>query len=247
MTKLGDARPGAFAARGRPTVSDNREVSNELLHAMEHGLRNKSHLDLTTREIASAAGTNAGMIHYYYHGKNGLIDAALDNLSSDIAQTLNDLNSLFLTDCQDATRKIVSGWMNVLEIHRGTASVVLIESFRPYSTVWHSYRQKKSQGSFNRMQELIRTLVRQGYYRADTDPQVAAFSIISIVLSPLLVGQIMSEIGHKISHIMDDWENEAVKLIDERYRQVDAGRRRAAWQKGRGALTGAADRGRSQH
>lgn len=220
MTNAGDARPDAASARGRPTVSDHREVSNELLHAMEHGLRNKSHLDLTTREIASAAGTNAGMIHYYYHGKNGLIDAALDNLSSDIAQILNDLNTLFLTDCQDATRKIVSAWMKVLETHRGTASVVLIESFRPYSTVWNSYRQKKSQGSFIRMQELVRTLVSQGYYRADTDPQVAAFSITSIVLSPMLVGQIMSEIGHQISHILNNWEEEAVKLIDERYRQM---------------------------
>ena len=123
MTNPGGAEPGACSARGRPAVSDNREVSNELLHAMEHGLRNKSHLDLTTREIALAAGTNAGMIHYYYHGKNGLIDAALDNLSCDIAQTLNDLNTLFMTDCQDATRKIVGAWMYLLEKHKGTASV----------------------------------------------------------------------------------------------------------------------------
>lgn len=207
-----------FSARGRPVMADHREVSTELLHAMELGLRNKSHLDLTTREIALAAGTNAGMIHYYYHGKNGLIDAALDNLSSDLAQTLNDLNTLFMTDCQDATRKIVSAWLNLLEKHKGTASVVLIESFRPYSTVWHSYRQKKSQGSFTRMQQLIRTLVSQGYFRPDIDAKVAAFSIISIVLSPMLVGQIMSEIGHQISEILANWEEEAVKLIDGRYR-----------------------------
>lgn len=218
MTNPGGAEPGACSARGRPAVSGNREVSNELLHAMEHGLRNKSHLDLTTREIALAAGTNAGMIHYYYHGKNGLIDAALDNLSSDIAQTLNDLNTLFMTDCRDATRKIVSAWMYLLEKHKGTASVVLIESFRPYSTVWHSYRQKKSQGSYTRMQQLIRTLIDQGYFRPDMDAKVAAFSIISIVLSPMFVGQIMSEIGHQVDPILDNWEDEAVKLIDGRYR-----------------------------
>ena len=212
--------PDACSGRGRPTGADHREVSNELLHAMEHGLRNKSHLDLTTREIASAAGTNAGMIHYYYHGKNGLIDAALDSLSRDLAQMLNKLDKMFMTDCDGATRKMVRAWMEVLEKHKGTASVVLIESFRPYSTVWHSYRQKKSRGSFPRMQQLIRTLMDQGYFRPEIDPPVAAFSIISIVLSPMFVGQIMSEMGHDVGLMLEKWEDEAVRLIDGQYRLV---------------------------
>lgn len=207
-----------FAARGRPMTVDNREISTELLHAMELGLRNKSHLDLTTREIATAAGTNAGMIHYYYHGKNGLIDAALDNLSSDLARMLSDLDKLFKTDCDDATTKIIGAWLSVLDKHRGTVSVVLIESFRPHSSVWSSYRQKKSQGSFGRMQRVIRTLINQGFYRPDVDPEMAAFSIISLAMSPILNGHIMAQIGHEVNHILDQWLTEAVKLIDARYR-----------------------------
>lgn len=206
-------------ARGRP-VLNSRKVSDELLQAMEYGLRSKSHLDLTTREIATTAGTNPGMIHYYYQSKSGLLDAALDNLTTDVTRTLEDLNQLFLTDCHDATRKIVTAWLDLIDTHQGTVSVVLLESFRPYSTLWCSYRKKKSRGSFGRIQQVVRTLMDRGYYRPDIDPELAALSIASIIHSPMIIGHIISEIGHPVDHILDAWPEEAIKLIDARYRLV---------------------------
>lgn len=210
---------GNTGRRGRPALIEGRELSDDIMMAVEKGLRQKSHLDLTTREIASAAGTYPAMIHYYYQGKNGLLDAILDDMCIHIAESLDNLNKLFKADCQDATRKIVQIWLELMNHHKGGASIVLIESFRPYSPVWQYYRGRKSRGSFGRMQDIVRTLIDAEYYKADVDPELAAFTIFSVVHSPVFIGQIMSEIGHPVGHLLDNWYEQSVEMLDRQYRR----------------------------
>jgi AcrR family transcriptional regulator len=66
-------------------------VYESLLIAAEHCLLGKSHLDLTTREIAATAGTQAGMINYYFEGKDGLMFALVDGIAKDADRHLRQI------------------------------------------------------------------------------------------------------------------------------------------------------------
>jgi len=215
------ARQGSERRKGRPVMADCRNISERLKNAVETGLQIKSHLDLTTREIANEAGTHAGMIHYYYQSKEGLIEAALDDFARGVAFELKRLQERFETDCSDATFIIVKTWFDLHNRYRRLSGVVLIECLRGDSPIWDHYRQRLPKNTFTRMQEIIERLSAKGYYKRDLDTAQAAFSIFCVVHSPIILGTVMAGMGHEVEGHADLWIKQSSRMLDWEFRPCD--------------------------
>jgi AcrR family transcriptional regulator len=60
------------------------EVKSLLVKALIEQLKTRSVEAISVREVAAAAGVNHGLVHRYFGSKQGLIDAAVEQLSTEI-------------------------------------------------------------------------------------------------------------------------------------------------------------------
>lgn len=82
---LGPARP---AATGRPAVRGPAAVRASLVAAASELFAARGTAAVSVREIAERAGVNHGLIHHYFHSKQGLIDATLEELAAQATKSL---------------------------------------------------------------------------------------------------------------------------------------------------------------
>lgn len=169
--------------RGRPHSCADRNLSDSLLVAAETQLRDKSHLDLTSREIAEAAGTHAGMVNYYFQGKDGLLMALLKNAAKDVDRHLDAMEAAIESGNEDPTEGLVRGLIAAYQQKAAVIPIFYIELFRVGSPVNIFYSQHREYNSV-RIEKMIRTLVAKGVYRQDLDPVAATWILLSLVIGP---------------------------------------------------------------
>lgn len=174
--------------RGRPPGSEDRNLSKSLLIAAEAKLHDKSHLDLTTREIAEMAGTHAGMVNYYFHGKEGLLFAMLDDIAKDADRHLDSIENSIENDDEDPTERIVRGLMEAYYRQASVYSVFFIELFRAAAPIREFYSRRR-EFIFIRLEKIIRRLVAKGIYRSDLDAKMATWVFLSLIIGPLVSKQ----------------------------------------------------------
>ena len=171
--------------KGRPPSGNERNLSDSLLVAAKIRLHEKSHLDLTSREIAETAGTHAGMVNYYFQSKDQLLLTLLDNLAKDIGQHLDALESRIESSNDDPTEHIVRELIDAYYPNTEVCSVFYIEMFRATKAFRMFYSQSRD-FTFDRIEKLIRKLIAKGIYRPGLDAITATWMLLSLVQGPLI-------------------------------------------------------------
>lgn len=169
--------------RGRPHGCAERNLSDSLLVAAENQLRDKSHLDLTSREIAEAAGTHAGMVNYYFQGKDGLLLELLKKAAKDVDRHLAAMEADIESKNDDPTERIVRGLIAAYQQKTAVISIFYIELFRVGTPVNTFYSQHREYNSV-RIERMIRKLVSKGIYRPDVDTVAVTWILLSLVIGP---------------------------------------------------------------
>ena len=169
--------------RGRPRRCADRNLSDSLLMAAETQLRDKSHLDLTSREIAEAAGTQAAMVNYYFQGKEGLLLALFKKTAKDVDQHLEAMEADIESNDEDPTERIVRGLIAAYYPHAALTPMFFIELFRADTPIGALYSDREF--SSVRIERMIRKLIAKGIYRPELDPVVATWMLLGLVITPL--------------------------------------------------------------
>ncbi|MEJ7935427.1 TetR/AcrR family transcriptional regulator [Sphingobium sp. AN558] len=198
--------------RGRPHSCAERNLSDSLLMAAENQLRDKSHLDLTSREIAEAAGTHAGMVNYYFQGKDGLLMALLKNAAKDVDRHLDAMEAAIESGDDDPTERIVRGLIAAYQQKAAVISIFYIELFRVGSPVNVFYSEHREYNSV-RIEKMIRKLVAKGVYRQDLDPVAVTWILLSLVIGPsmpMCPVQIAGAIGSVPTEV---WIDNIVRML----------------------------------
>lgn len=169
--------------RGRPHSCAERNLSDSLLMAAETQLRDKSHLDLTSREIAEAAGTHAGMVNYYFQGKDQLLLALLKKAAKDVDQRLEAIEADIESNDDDPTERIVRGLLSAYYDNASIIPFFYIEMFRTGTPVSTFYSEQREFNSV-RIEKMIRKLIAKGIYRPDLDAVAATWMLLVLVIGP---------------------------------------------------------------
>lgn len=77
---------------------------DKLLEATSQLMIERDTLDITLSEIAERAQVNAGLVHYYFRGKEGLLFALIDR---DVAPGVSELSSLVNMDLPPIQKMVV--------------------------------------------------------------------------------------------------------------------------------------------
>lgn len=199
--------------RGRPHGCTERNLSDSLLMAAESQLRDKSHLDLTSREIAEAAGTHAGMVNYYFQGKDGLLLALLKKAAKDVDQLLDAMEADIEKNDDDPTERIVRGLIAAYYQNSAVIPMFYIELFRsdtPVSTFYSQHREFNSV----RIERMIRKLIAKGIYRPELDAVAATWMLLVLVIGPSMPICPMHQQGTAIGSLgTEEWIENIVRML----------------------------------
>jgi AcrR family transcriptional regulator len=179
----------AKPARGRPRNAAKVPVVQRLLDASEALLRDHSHVDLTERKIAAAAGVDIRMIHYYFGDKDGLIFAVIARYCDTVSDELAALDAI-VPGAENVTRQIYKVLVGAYYGKPWIARVLASELAHAQSPIKQFFIGKYGlEGdALARIRQTFKRMIALGVYDAGIDVAQSAVALFLMSLAPVMVG-----------------------------------------------------------
>ncbi|MFY9329447.1 MAG: TetR/AcrR family transcriptional regulator [Georgfuchsia sp.] len=206
--------------RGRPAASKKRNLSDMLLSAAEKCWHEKkSHLDVTSREIAELAGTHSGMVNYYFGSRDGIFSALLEAQIARSAKCLKQIEAAIEAGNGDPTEILVRGLFDAYypsDTPSERQSILLVEILRQGSPIREVYLRRGGSQPFACAKALVKNLIARGAFKQDLDPVPTTQIILSLVMAPLAlapVWQLTDSDANPMSANRESWIAKVVQLV----------------------------------
>jgi TetR/AcrR family transcriptional regulator len=170
---------------GRPPVRADEDVRAALMAAgrslfLKHGFDH-----VTARQIAAAAGTTPAMIHYYFNNKLGLFRAMLEQAIDPFKRLLSGaLQSN--SDPRADLVALVQGHMRTAAANPWIATFMINEVFGGKGRFRATFTRDVASHLAPMVAQLMERGRRQGRFRSDLDPRLAALSVLSLCVFPFI-------------------------------------------------------------
>lgn len=171
-----------MATPGRP--SQERQVREQLLDAARHFFLQSPYSEVSTRQIASRAHTNVGMIRYYFGNKLGLFEAVLRDTLEPIRKLLRQIGQ---QPAPDSLEQVMA--LNV-ELHLRNPDFAKLMMF-----VMYCGNDTELQGVFDTIMEeinsystkMFKKLQQKGLLAPHWDIELTRLSMMSLVMYPSIL------------------------------------------------------------
>jgi AcrR family transcriptional regulator len=194
--KRADASSSELKKRGRPARklgAENDQVKESLLDAARCCLSQKSYRNVTTREIAEQAGSNLGMIRYYFGGKDGLLAALIEQAAEAVGEFLALMDSFATVAPRERTCLLVSAFFELCQSSPWFVRLIIDD----ITNTDEKLRQLFNEGIGLQSRALLRRFIelqqRDGYYKADIDVDLTLVSIVSLLVMPFISSPMIEE------------------------------------------------------
>ncbi len=193
MPKKARTRSTSRRRPGRPPQkSDAADVPTALLDAARQLFVDRGFHEVSTREIARAAGVNPAMIHYYFGGKEGLYRAMLGEVFDSLVSGLGDIAG----HLQERSPII-----EMLELYVGTLfrnpwvpRLMIREVLSDGAPFREEFIERFARPASKLVPGLMKKEQRAGRLRADLDPTLATVSLMGMTLFPFLAFPVVSRV-----------------------------------------------------
>lgn len=204
--------------RGRPALLENRQVSEDIIRAAEACLVGKSPRDISTKDIALAAGTRSAMIYYYFGSKDGLLAEIMRrHLDQILIDIVNLRDAIRRNEMQDPTRAMIGLLATSYNRRPALCRIMIAELLRDESPVRTFFLQQWPAHAKAMMVEAITQLSASGYYRQDLNIEGIVAMIRSVVFFPLMVKPYLMLEGEAVEQFLDESWLDLVCNVFDRY------------------------------
>ena len=124
-----------------------------------------------TQRVASRAGVNKQLIHYYFGTKNGLYEAALAHAAGAVAQQLARLPLVGLTAVERLRRLVLGGFDFLLQHPRHTTMLIGATDGGDWADI-----------AIRPVADLLREGQATGFFRDDVEPETHARLTLILLL-----------------------------------------------------------------
>lgn len=175
--------------RGRPADRALREKrKSDLIGAAAELLRHKSYRSITIRELASEAGTQPAMIKYYFGDKLGLFLALLEQISN---QQIASFEAILHSP--NPIKAFIENALAFFSQNPPVLRLLIDDMLNMDSELKQALIEVHPKRMADRLPELIIAQQQAGLLRADLDPKWAAFSLISLILTPFITAPVREQ------------------------------------------------------
>lgn len=215
-----DVPRGTPSSLGRPPSSESRNVLEDIIRAAETCLKSKSPQEISTKEIATLAGTRPAMVFYYFGSKDGLmveiVRRCLNEIQNGFQRTREEIGSKQLSN---PTRLLVAEFANVYNQRPALCRILISEVFREDSQVRNYLLKQRPAHGKAILADVITQLSAAGYYRKNLDVESICTMIQSVVFFPLIVKPYFASKGGKVNPYLDDKWIDFVCAVFDSYLQ----------------------------
>jgi TetR/AcrR family transcriptional regulator len=162
----------------RPKTEDP-EARAKILAAAEKLFAERGLTGVAVREIASEAGVNGAMIHYYFGNKDGLYDAVLENAASTVRSLIANATGND-SSVKDRLTSFVGAYAEYILSHPNLARILSREML---SGGQHSMKliKKYAPTNYGMLREAMGEGIRRGEMRK-VDVDLAPISLMGMIL-----------------------------------------------------------------
>lgn len=198
-------RRGPTSSLGRPASRESRKVQEDIVRAAETCLESKNPDEISTKEIASLAGTRSAMVYYYFGSKDGLlidiIRRGLNEVQHDFQKTHE---AILRNESPDPTRTMISAFANIYNNRPALCRVLISEVFHSDSPIRSYLRQQWPYYGKMMLMDVLTKLSASGYYRQDLNIEGIYEMIYSVIFFPLVMKHPLAQ-KQSDNHLDDQW------------------------------------------
>ena len=211
--------PPAKRGRGHPGSKVRSDVVDKLLAAAESQLERVGLAQVTERTIATEAGVNHAMIHYYFGGMDGLLAEVLDQAYAHITTVYRQLSTDTAWFQQQPTRHLIK---NLVEAYyaRPWLARILISLVTPeYSAMCDIFLKRYGPRGQVQLQRLLDQMIAEGIYDRKVDTAYVAMSIMAVLTAPLSLTRLTDSVSITLEDLKKDrWIDHVADLFDRQLR-----------------------------
>jgi AcrR family transcriptional regulator len=164
------------------------DIERRLLAAARACFLSEGYSGTSLREVARAAGTSVGMIHYYHHDKRALFLAVVE---ATYARTLADLEKALAPDAPYGTRvrRLYLKLATLSDDERETVRLVAREAIT-HPSLLKSLLERFLRGHIPLLLRLVTDGQIEGRVRTDLSPLVVVASLMGIGVAPTVIRRV---------------------------------------------------------
>lgn len=161
-------------------MADELQTRDLILDAAERLFATQGFAATTIKQIGTAAGVNAALLYYYFEDKEELYYAVLHRVISTLGARIVERMAA-AHDPEEAVRALVATQAETLGARPHLPHLLMRELIDYGGANATPEFRMLSEGAFHRLCDAIRDGQRQGVFRTELDPRLAAISTIAQV------------------------------------------------------------------
>lgn len=180
------ARRSVGRGRGRPPEESSApDVRQALLDASRRLFVRRGFHEVGTREIASAAGVNPAMIHYYFGDKEGLYRAMLEGALSRLIGRVGEVVGAG-DEHGDSIPTLLRLYVATLADDPWIPRLIIREVLSDGAPFREEFIERFASRAAELVPGLLRRQIDEKRLRSDLDPILATLSLVGMTIFPFL-------------------------------------------------------------
>ena len=165
-------------------LSNDRNTEQKILDAAGEVVHLKGFDGARMQEIASKAGINKGLLHYYFKTKDALFDAIFGTA---LKQVISRILSILEQDCplEEKIDRLIDQYMAMLLLNPGLPRFVLNELNKNAKRFVARHLDKNVRAAFDRFTDSVNQQAKQGIIRP-IDARQLFTNLLSLLIFPFV-------------------------------------------------------------
>ena len=168
--------------RGRPSDTESGVLQEQILDAAEHLFSDRGFSATPVREVASQAGVNPALVHYYFGNKSGLLEAVMDRALLPIAARIAAMKEAGPISAQQFTAL----FFEMSARHPAMPRLVVREVMLSGGDTRELFVEKYAPRLGGALPGILASEQQRGNVDPEFDPANAALMLMSLCMFPLI-------------------------------------------------------------
>ncbi len=180
------------SSRGRPSDPEKQQQQKQkLLQAARDLIGQKPYKSVSIRELAELAGVNSAMIRYYFENKAGLFTALFEEMAH-----LHFSHIQALMQADDPVRLFIQRMLQMVCDNREMVRFIHDEVLSEESELKDAFFNNFPKRVAHFLPLLLEKMKQQGQLRENLNTKHAAFSLMGLIMIPIVAAPVREEVWH---------------------------------------------------
>jgi TetR/AcrR family transcriptional regulator len=176
--------------RGRPIAGDDADLRARLLEAAERLFAEQGYAATSVRAVADAASVNPALVHYYFGGKHGLLEAVLEQALEPMTEALQAL----MSGPEPSAAGVLRLLYDLGTEHPNLPLLLVREALLPGGAARETFEARFAPRLGGRLPTLLSEAKTSGQIHDSVDPEALTALILGMGVFPFIAADLLNRV-----------------------------------------------------